>query len=247
MAPLVAGARYADSRDDSIDGLEAARHRSLHSRHSHLLDPANHRHDGHNRQAESFEHVGRCLRCSAPSCLPSSPSVPSSLPSPAIGAFLRAVVAPFGLSSHIAESRPQEGVRKYLRIRRTRRSRADWEGCESWRTPAASSACVQHMRTALMHCVWACEAEAPVVWVDHPLEVVRPYSLEGEHRLCLGWSGYPVLTQQGHLVEREDEREQSGGAGAEGRSPWDRRPGAEGTARFPGRAKPSCLPSRTRK
>jgi hypothetical protein len=87
----------------------------------------------------------------------------------------------------------------------------------------------------------------PVVGVDHPLEVVRPYLLEGEHRLCLGLSEFPVLTQQGHLVEREDEREQSGGAGAEERSSWDRRPGAEGTARFPGRAKPSYLPSRNHK
>ena len=86
-----------------------------------------------------------------------------------------------------------------------------------------------------------------VVEVGHPSEVVRPYSPEDAHRSCVDLSGCPVSIQQGRLVEREDEREQPGDAGAEERSWWDTRPEAEGTARFPGPAKPSCLLSQSRR
>jgi hypothetical protein len=84
------------------------------------------------------------------------------------------------------------------------------------------------------------------VEAGHPWEAVDPYWLVDEPRSYWDLSVYPVSTQQGRLVEPEDERELSGGGAAEERS-WDTRPGAEGTARFPGRAKPSCLLSQSRK
>lgn len=103
------------------------------------------------------------------------------------------------------------------------------------------------MHRASRRCVEACEAEVPVAEAGHPLEVAHPCLWEDEGHSYLGLSGYPELTQQGRLVEREDEREQSGGGAVEERSWWDMRPGAEGTARFLGRAKPSCLLSQSRK
>jgi hypothetical protein len=80
-----------------------------------------------------------------------------------------------------------------------------------------------------------------------PLEAARPCLQVVAHRSCLGLSVCPELTQQGHLVEREGERERFGGGAVEGRAWWDKRPGAGGTARFPGRAKPSCWLSQSRK
>lgn len=126
MAVLeVAEAHYADSRGDSNDGLEVGDHRHIHHSRSHLQGLVNHHRDGHNRQAEDSEHAGRCLRCFAPSCLPSCPSVPSSLLSPAVCASPQVVVAPSCLSSRTAGSRPQEDAQRCLRIRRIRRSRVD--------------------------------------------------------------------------------------------------------------------------
>lgn len=61
-------------------------------------------------------------------------------------------------------------------------------------------------------------AEAPAAEADHPLGAARPYSMKDERRSYLGLSGYPVLTQQGRLVEREGGRELSGGGAAEVRS-----------------------------
>lgn len=79
-----------------------------------------------------------------------------------------------------------------------------------------------------------------------PWEVVDPYLLVDEPRSYWDLSVCPVSAQQERPVEPEDEHELSGGGAAEERS-WDTRPGAEGTARFLGRAKPSCLLSQSRK
>lgn len=89
--------------------------------------------------------------------------------------------------------------------------------------------------------------EAVAVEAGHPLEVAHPYSLGRVRRSCLDLSGYPEWTQQGHLIGQEGERERSGGGAAEARSWWDTRPGAEGTARSLGPARPSCLLSQSRK
>lgn len=80
-----------------------------------------------------------------------------------------------------------------------------------------------------------------------PSEVARPYLQGDAHHSYWDLSEFLGSRQQGRLVEREGERALFGGGASEKRSWRDTRPGAEGTARFPGRAKPSCLLSQSRR
>jgi hypothetical protein len=74
------------------------------------------------------------------------------------------------------------------------------------------------MRRASKRCVLACAVEALAVEAVHPWEVVDPYLLVDELHSYWDLSGYPVSTQQGRLVELEDERGLSGDGSEEERS-----------------------------
>jgi hypothetical protein len=76
-------------------------HHSRRNRRTHHQDLRIHHQDDRSHQPEGSGHAGRCLRCSAPSCSPSSPFAPSSSPSLATDASPQAGVAPSCPSSRI--------------------------------------------------------------------------------------------------------------------------------------------------
>lgn len=205
----------------------------------------------------------RYWRYSGPFWPPSCPCVPSSWPSPTDAASQPSAFAPSYPLSHTGESTRQVDDQIYLHTRRTRISTAGRAARESWRTPAADVACGQRRRTAWTHCVWASVAGVPAAVAGLVCAAGHScFQERGVHRSCWGSSACPASTPSERLGGRA-----YGGqpcrylCGAEGvhwrwwcwwwwwrrRRQWDKRQAAEDTGRFPGRATPSCWPSRSRR